>query len=239
MTSLHHGSAASHPIRALVAIDTVLQSASGHCPARTRHRDRPGSRDAAMTVACQHRNRSSQTIASARIPGRAIGSPTTRRIQAGAFRSYGMIFYSPVPPSASSALKGNLFSNAAISASEIVKRAGSIGERRAADFGAAAEAKLAEQARRAATPPSGTPRKTAGAASRRAAPSLASSPRSNQCAVSRELKRNSGKENRTAKNANILKGRCHAGAVPQGTRKTMGVQTQKERPPALPQAAQV
>jgi hypothetical protein len=37
------------------------------------------------------------------------------------------LFYSPVPPSASSALKGNLFSKAAISASEIVKLARSIG----------------------------------------------------------------------------------------------------------------
>ena len=48
-------------------------------------------------------------------------------VGAEAFRACGMIFYSPVPPSASSALKCNLFSKAAISASEIVKRAGSIG----------------------------------------------------------------------------------------------------------------
>jgi hypothetical protein len=38
-----------------------------------------------------------------------------------------MIFYSPVPPSASSALKGNCFSSKAMSASEIAKLAGSIG----------------------------------------------------------------------------------------------------------------
>jgi hypothetical protein len=37
-----------------------------------------------------------------------------------------MIFYSPVPPSASSALKGNFFSSKAISTSEIVKAVGSI-----------------------------------------------------------------------------------------------------------------
>jgi hypothetical protein len=55
-----------------------------------------------------------------------------RRTRAEAFRAYGMIFYSPVPRSASSALKGNFSSSKAKSASEIVEAGGidRSGERR-------------------------------------------------------------------------------------------------------------
>jgi hypothetical protein len=134
-------------------------------------------------------------------PQSAIGHcpARTRRLdRRGSADAYGMIF----SPSASSAIKGNFFSSKAISASEIAKLAGSIGTA-SGGIGAAAEAKLAAQACRAAAPPSRTPRKTAGAARRRASPSLASSPRSDQCAAYREL--NSAKKNGKTKNANMLK----------------------------------
>ncbi len=97
---------------------------------------------------------------------------------------------------------------------------------------------------RAAAPPSRTPRKTAGAALRRAAPSPASSPtvRSVRRISHGPLNEFSKRKIEKTEIPNILNrcGRAVPRLVmrPKGPAETDGG-TQKERPPALPQAAQV
>jgi hypothetical protein len=73
--------------RSVAATDTSRQFAIAYCPAQTRRSDRRGSADAAKTVAGRHRGRTSRTSATARTPGRAIGSLATRTCVLSAIHS--------------------------------------------------------------------------------------------------------------------------------------------------------
>jgi len=62
----------------IAPVDTTSQPAIRHCPAQTRRSDRRGWADAATSVDSRRRHRSSWSCATARRPGRAIGSRAMR-----------------------------------------------------------------------------------------------------------------------------------------------------------------